>query len=45
MGYKKESIMQKKKLFSIGIAAGAGSPEVSEQSSPVDFGYKIQYLA
>ena len=37
--------MQKKKLFSIGIAAGAGSPEVSEQSTPIDFGYKIQYLS
>lgn len=27
------------------IAAEAGSPEVAEQSRPVDFGYRMQYLA
>lgn len=37
--------MQKKKLFSIGIVAGAGSPEFSEQPTPIDFDYKIQYLS
>ena len=27
------------------IAAEAGFPEVAEQSRPVDFGYRMQYLA